>query len=652
LNSSFSILMAFNAHREAYALKAIKNIFFQNSDQPHSLTKGANNMDISVWKLRGSELHWPHMLLYCLRKFPLDCRMILSKRAGLLRLLSIKKPRRCLKFSLATLFILTLNATVSAATLSVGPGKQFAAPCAAFSAAADGDTIEIDAAGTYEENGCTIKKNRLTIRGINGRPKIYSLHTGPHFGMWTIETTGTVIDNVEMSSARQFAIVLGRIHSLNDPGPELSVRNSYLHDNSAGIAAAHNFGLPSNIVIENCEFARNNVEIGLGYNLAFHGNYVHDAVNTGLVSFANTNAIMYNRFSGSGGASGPAINLPGSFTSYVIGNVIQQPANKSDPTMLAYGVSTNASTSKSGDVDYLYVINNTFLNDDASGGAFVRIGNAVTTPALVQNNMFIGTGTAITQAGAIDRNNYKGLVAPVVNRANFDLHPVGPVVVNAGSLPGRSAAGFDLTPLVQYKHVAGKELRPYTGALSIGAYEPLGVALNPPDSMLDDSKWTWCASEGGTCNFPFPGTARRVRYGLGNLYSVTVLTSATSCNTTSFGDDPVYGWVKSCSYENTPIDLVAGAASVVWTTCAQEGGTCLFSGAHQVRYGANNTFRYKSSGISADGFLCSAAVFGDPLVGVYKHCEYDVVSVRPGPSSSVPTPNFARPVRLAYPAQR
>ena len=37
----------------------------------------------------------------------------------------------------------TLIGSASAATLTVGPGKMYAAPCAAINAARDGDTIEI-----------------------------------------------------------------------------------------------------------------------------------------------------------------------------------------------------------------------------------------------------------------------------------------------------------------------------------------------------------------------------------------------------------------------------------------------------------------------------------------------------------------------------
>ena len=46
------------------------------------------------------------------------------------------------------LLALPVSSAVFAATLAVGPGKTFTAPCAALTTAANGDTIEIDAAGS------------------------------------------------------------------------------------------------------------------------------------------------------------------------------------------------------------------------------------------------------------------------------------------------------------------------------------------------------------------------------------------------------------------------------------------------------------------------------------------------------------------------
>jgi thermitase len=80
---------------------------------------------------------------------------------------------------------------------------------------------------------------------------------------------------------------------------------------------------------------------------------------------------------------------------------------------------------------------------------------------------------------------------------------------------------------------------------------------------------------------------------------------------------------------------VANAVKAVtpnWTRCASEGGVCNFSGTRQVRYGANNSYAVTT----ANGTLsCSNGVFGDPMYGVVKTCDYgDAISstITPAPA--------------------
>jgi glucose/arabinose dehydrogenase len=56
-----------------------------------------------------------------------------------------------------------------------------------------------------------------------------------------------------------------------------------------------------------------------------------------------------------------------------------------------------------------------------------------------------------------------------------------------------------------------------------------------------------------------------------------------------------------------------------WTQCASENGVCSFSGTREVRYGANGAYAYYTFTNSVN---CTNAVFGDPLVGTGKQCSY------------------------------
>jgi hypothetical protein len=564
---------------------------------------------------------------------------------------SLAAPGITLGLLLAAVFA----GNASAATLSVGPGKTYAKPCAAIAAAADGDTIEITGNTTYSGDVCGIYRNNLTIRGVNGRPRIDAAGAASMGkGTWVVVGNNLTVDNVEMLGAR---VPDANGAAFRVEGTNFTLRNSYIHDNEDGILAGANTN--SDFLIEYTEFSHNghgdgyshNLYIGNVKSLTFRYNYSHDAnIGHNLKSRAITNTILYNRFSSSGlGSPSYEIDLPNAGTTYIIGNVIEQPSNNSNPAMIAYGEEGLYNGAQN-----LYVVNNTFLNDDASRGTFVMVGSAITTPVLLQNNIFAGTGTVTYQANAIDRTNYRSLAPAFVDRAAYDLHPTGAQMINTGSAPGTSVTGVSLTPVAQYKHVASGEARPVSGQIDIGAYEavssttsstttttaPAPTTTTSPTTgttsttttgttTTSTSGWTWCATEGGTCTFS--GT-RQVRYGANGYYYYKTATGSIGCNNSVFGD-PANGVVKACSYANTTTSGTTTVSTTSttststttttttsgWTACATEGGICSFSGTRQVRYGANGYYYYKTA---TSSIACNNSVFGDPANKVVKACYY------------------------------
>ena len=339
-----------------------------------------------------------------------------------------------------------------AATLSVGPGKTYVAPCAAFTAARDGDTIEIVGDWTYSGDVCAIARNNLTIRGVQGRPVIDA--AGRDFGgkgIWVVTGNNITVENVEMLNAK----VRDRNGAaLRLEGTNFTLRQAFLHDNENGVLSGVNRN--SNIVIEHSEFGHNgygdgqthNVYIGNAKSLAFRYNYSHDAViGHNLKSRAIVNMIAYNRFSstppgktGSTASGKPSyeIDLPSAGTSYVIGNVIEQPAINDNSTLLAYG--EEGATNPGQD---LYVINNTFLNDFTSG-TFVFVSAKVSTPALIQNNVFGGPGNLTSQASALQKDNRRMEKPGFIDRAGVTLRPlVNEMVVKAGPATDPWSAGVE-----------------------------------------------------------------------------------------------------------------------------------------------------------------------------------------------------------------
>jgi hypothetical protein len=448
-------------------------------------------------------------------------------------------------------------ASASAATLSVGPGKTYAKPCAAIAAAADGDTIEITGNTTYSGDVCYIYRNNLTIRGVNGRPKIDAAgKNAAGKGIWVVAGNNLVVDNVEMYGAK-VADRNGAAFRLE--GTNFTLRNSFIHDNEDGILA--NANTNSDILIEYTEFGHNgygdgqshNLYIGHVKSLTFRYSFSHDAnVGHNLKSRADTNMIAYSRFSslrpgevGSTAAGKPSyeIDLPNAGTSYLIGNVIQQPASNSNSNMVAYGEegAVNAGSD-------LYVVNNTFLNDMGSGGAFLYISSKVSTPALMQNNIFGGVGVVSTQSTTIDKTNYRSASPAFVNRATYDLHPTGSLMIDTGSAPGTSAKGVSLAPVAQYKAVASGESRPVSGQFDIGAYESNGASSTTTTTTTTTTNATfkYCTGQGGTCSFD---GKREVRFGTTTVYTTKVVTGPVACTTAVFGD-PAPGHAKYCYYSS------------------------------------------------------------------------------------------------------
>jgi alpha-L-rhamnosidase len=66
-----------------------------------------------------------------------------------------------------------------------------------------------------------------------------------------------------------------------------------------------------------------------------------------------------------------------------------------------------------------------------------------------------------------------------------------------------------------------------------------------------------------------------------------------------------------------------------YTSCAAENGTCAFTGAKSVAYGANGIYTYQTL---TGGASCASTVFGDPDYGFVKSCYVGAVTT--GPSGS------------------
>jgi serine protease len=79
------------------------------------------------------------------------------------------------------------------------------------------------------------------------------------------------------------------------------------------------------------------------------------------------------------------------------------------------------------------------------------------------------------------------------------------------------------------------------------SYQGTATTTPTPAPTPAPVSWTTCAGEGGVCSFS--GT-RQVRYGANNSFITKTFTGSATCSNDTFGGDPAYYVVKSCSYSS------------------------------------------------------------------------------------------------------
>jgi uncharacterized repeat protein (TIGR01451 family) len=122
-------------------------------------------------------------------------------------------------------------------------------------------------------------------------------------------------------------------------------------------------------------------------------------------------------------------------------------------------------------------------------------------------------------------------------------------------------------------------------------------------------EWIPCAVEDHTghpshCIF-YPDdntTTHAVRFGTASVFDTRVVTSGRVCSAAGLG----IGNPMSTSSGNI---CWYQAPAVAWTTCANDGQTCTFSGTREVRYGTAANYYIATV---AGPVSCGASIFGDP----------------------------------------
>ena len=307
---------------------------------------------------------------------------------------------------------------------------------------------------------CVVNQNNFTIRGINGRaildagPDASAQGTYVQKGILVLNGHDITIDNLELRNAS--VLVNPNETSLGGPsagiriqasdggagptpdGGNITVSRCYIHNNDDGILTANTtpggeqyFSPHPFLLFENDDFYDNgdgsgethNMYIGYDGFVKMHFTIKNSKSRDAFVGHdvktrAPFNYILNNQISDVVGATSYELDFPLGGTTYVQGNLIYKTAinpNLGNNNLMIFA---DVSDNTSSDPEYsvpnqdLNFTNNIVVDDNESGSnAFVNVscantssatcpppgnGPALTTPAVVERNLFIGIPTAVT----------------------------------------------------------------------------------------------------------------------------------------------------------------------------------------------------------------------------------------------------------------
>lgn len=319
---------------------------------------------------------------------------------------------------------------------------------------------------------CIVTQNNLTIRGIHGRPILDGSQVYIQKALLVLDGHDITVDNLEIRNANRVinpAVEVNaagiRIEDGSNASPRggnITIRRCYIHDNEDGVLSGNSgpgvgswFSPNPFLLFEYDDFSHNstnlngqqhNIYIGadtfgtMRFTLRYSKS--RDAVGGHLVKTrAPFNYILNNQISDVVGLSSYALDFPLGGTTYVVGNLIYkteaQPVVNNNLMVFA-DVHDNAAS----DPEYavpnqdLHFLNNVVVDNNLASNTYVNVscansdsstcpapnyGPALTTPAEIKNNLFIGQATQVTnQPDAITKFN---LVLPYSKVAALGFLP-------------------------------------------------------------------------------------------------------------------------------------------------------------------------------------------------------------------------------------
>jgi hypothetical protein len=325
---------------------------------------------------------------------------------------------------------------------------------------------------------CVVNQNFLTIRGIKGRaildagPDAYAMGTYVQKGILVLNGHDIVVDNLELRNAGALVnpnnsdasgIRIQDGTNAVPSGGNITISRCYIHNNDQGILSGNSgpgvgqwFSPNPFITFQFDDFYDNGDGSGSTHNMyiGFDGfvkmhftmknSKSRDAyVGHDVKTRAPFNYILNNEITDTVGATSYELDFPLGGTTYVQNNLIYSAAINPDLGNNNLMIFADIYDNGASDPEYavpnqdLHFTNNVVVDDNASSSnGFVNVscantssatcpppnnGPALTTPAIVERNLFIGIPTAVTnQPSAIVKYN---LVLPYSDLAAAGYRP-------------------------------------------------------------------------------------------------------------------------------------------------------------------------------------------------------------------------------------
>lgn len=356
--------------------------------------------------------------------------------------------------------------------LEVGPGKEFALPSQAAAAARDGDTIEIHP-GTYRDVAIW-RANRLTIRGVGGRPRIDAGGTGAAGkATWVIAGRKVLVENVELTGSR---VPDKNGAGIRAEGGDLTLREVLIHGNEIGILSALDF--KGELRIERSEFHSNlvpdweaagvppghNIYIGEAKPFVLIGSWIHGAVDGHNVKTrASENRILYNRIEDDPGkASSYLVDIAEGAPTLLLGNLFVESAASPNKVVLSIASEKNAPGAKT-----VIAWNTIVRPTDGS----IAVANRGSGPVRLVNNLIVGPGR-LAEGGVVVESGLEMRSFAFRDPGRGDYRPApGSPAIDA-AVRTRPWRRLRLDPLWQYRHPSNLEPRtPLGRGFDLGAFE-------------------------------------------------------------------------------------------------------------------------------------------------------------------------------------